>query len=78
MTYEVGDRVIVSFRLSGLPGTITDVSDGSTYSVRMDRPVDGQTDFTVIRYRVTTEAEIYERQGGKAVLAVRYLDRSRD
>jgi hypothetical protein len=70
MAYEVGDRVLVTFRFSSFPGTITDNSDSSTYSVTMNRPVDGQTDFSVIRYRVTTEAEIYERQGGKAVAPV--------
>jgi hypothetical protein len=67
MAYAVGDRVLVSFRLVAMPGTITDNSDSSAYSVRIDRPLDDQTDFTVVRYRVTTEAEIFRRQGGKAV-----------
>jgi hypothetical protein len=53
----------------GSLGTITD-SDSSTYSVTMDQPLDGQTDFTVTRDRVITEEDMWSRQGGKAEMVL--------
>ena len=71
LAYEVGERVIVRFRFRGVPGIITGNQDSSTYSVRLDRALDGETDFTVIRYCVTTEAEILKRQGARPVASER-------